>query len=365
MIAWIVGPKSRYNTGIAKYSLELIDGLNDIYKNDVKKIYFEDNGKPNSLRRYIWQLISLPIFTLIKYNKYDLIIYQEAFAFLTFFRFFSRKKTMVIIHHVPEENDHSLKGKYLKIIFTGLRLNKKITYITPSDFTKESLSVKYGIEKENVFEIPNIIKAIDPKNKLTDSTLSLSDEMDFIAEIMEYKSKGYAVASNVGSFEARKNVDILPELISKTMKEVGPILLVKVGVAIDNVREENFKLECNKNNISCMLFGSASNEMITKVYQLTDVYLAPSNYEGFGRTVIEAQANSSIVIASDIEAHREITNGSAILIKDIKNIDEWKTELVKILHSSKSQSDKLKHAGMINSKRFSTENVINKLVQIL
>jgi len=48
MIAWIVGPKSRFNTGVAKYSFELIDGLTDISEINVNTIYYEDNGKPNS-----------------------------------------------------------------------------------------------------------------------------------------------------------------------------------------------------------------------------------------------------------------------------------------------------------------------------
>lgn len=365
MIAWIVGPKSRFNTGVAKYSFELIDGLTDISEINVNTIYYEDNGKPNSLKRYIWQFISLPFNTLVKYNKYDLVVYQEAFSFLTFFRFLSRKKTMVIIHHVPESNDRSLKGMYLKFIFSALRLSKSVCYITPSDFTKESLSEKYGIHKGKIFEIPNIIKENTPKDKLMEMLLPLNEEQAFISKIKEYKSKGYVVVSNVGSFESRKNVSILPELVAKAMTETGPILLVKVGVAIDNIREDEFIQECKKNNITYMLFGSSSNEMINYIYGLTDVYLAPSTYEGFGRTVVEAQANSSIVIASDIDAHREITNGSAVLIKDINNVEAWKAELVKILKLNKNDRDELKLSGVINSQRFSTENVINKLVRIL
>ncbi|HAV2277239.1 TPA: glycosyltransferase family 4 protein [Serratia marcescens] len=364
MIAWVIGPKSRFNTGVAKYSFELIDGLKAGCEKKIRNLYYEDGGHPNSLGRYIWQFVFLPIITLIKYNRCDYVIYQEAFAFLTLFRLFSKKKTVVIIHHVPEVRDNSLKGLYLKAVFFGLKFNTKVCYLTPSEFTKGCLSKYYGIDKDKIFEISNIIKEVDPNVYELDCALS-RDEKDFIEGILNYKNQGYKVVSNVGSFEARKNVLILPKVIKGAENDADNIVLVKVGVAIDENIENEFKKECHSFGIHSMIYGAASNEMISKVYQLTDVYLAPSTYEGFGRTIIEAQANSSVVIASDIAAHREITHGSAILIKDIHDIEKWVAELVRILTSERHEIDELIVSGVANSKLFSPECVIKKLAKIL
>ncbi|HHK8233184.1 TPA: glycosyltransferase, partial [Serratia marcescens] len=290
--------------------------------------------------------------------------YQEAFAFLTLFRLFSKKKTVVIIHHVPEVRDNSLKGLYLKAIFWGLRFNAKVCYLTPSEFTKGGLSKHYGIDKEKIFEVSNVIKEVNPNAHELDCALSREEE-DFIGEILNYKKQGYKVVSNVGSFEVRKNVLILPKVIREAENDAGNIVLVKVGVAIDENIENEFKEECHSFGIHSMMYGAASNEMISKVYQLTDVYLAPSSYEGFGRTIIEAQANSCVVIASDIEAHREITHGSAILIKDFYDIEKWVAEVVRILTSERHDIDELIVSGIANSKLFSPECVIKKLAKIL
>ncbi len=55
------------------------------------------------------------------------------------------------------------------------------------------------------------------------------------------------------------------------------------------------------------------------LYRLADVFVYPSNYEGFGLPVIEAMASGTPVIARDIPVMREIAGDGAYLVKDARD----------------------------------------------
>jgi glycosyltransferase involved in cell wall biosynthesis len=52
--------------------------------------------------------------------------------------------------------------------------------------------------------------------------------------------------------------------------------------------------------------GAVNQAALTKYLARAHLVLAPSSFEGFGIAVIEAMASGSLVLANDIEAHREL-----------------------------------------------------------
>ncbi len=54
------------------------------------------------------------------------------------------------------------------------------------------------------------------------------------------------------------------------------------------------------------------------LYRLADVFVYPSNYEGFGLPVIEAMASGTPVVARDIPVMREIAGDAAYLVEDAR-----------------------------------------------
>ncbi len=54
------------------------------------------------------------------------------------------------------------------------------------------------------------------------------------------------------------------------------------------------------------------------LYRLADVYAAPSEYEGFGLTVLEAMASGTPVVASQIPVNEELLGDGAFLVEDAR-----------------------------------------------
>lgn len=356
MLTWIVGPTGRFDTGVAKYSFELINALKK-FKKDINIVSYEDNGKPNSLSRYIWQFILLPLHVVFKTRHDDLVIYQEAFSHLSFFRMFSNKKTMIIIHHVPEVNDLSIKGLYLKSLFFLLSKMKHVVYIVPTSFTGKLLNDVMKLPNEKINIVPNAI------SYAKDSELSDTKEISIVDSILEKKKKGYTIALNVGSFEKRKNLSVLTDVFRQLRNE--KIYFIKAGFAIDEKNKNAFDTEMKESGIDYLLLDKVSSELICKLYECSDLYLATSTYEGFGRTLVEAQNAKCIVISSSIPAHNEIMNNAALEVTSYLQSDEWVKMIKTSLSMEQSERNKLIADGLINSSRFSPVNVAQTFMKIL
>ncbi|WP_434583974.1 glycosyltransferase [Klebsiella sp. R390] len=357
MLAWIVGPSGRFDTGVAKYSFELVSALKKLCHLEIELVYLDDKGKPNSLRRYMWQFIYLPVWFMFKKNKEDVVIYQEAFSHISFFRIFSKKKTIVIIHHVPEVNDNSVKGVYLKILFFILKKMKNVIYATPTLFTKDLLSKCMSIPQERIYVVPNAV-SYDVDINLTDAT-----DIKVINDLLEKKKQGYKIALNIGSFEKRKNISVLGEALRLLQDE--KVYFVKAGFAIDEKIKQEFDMSMKEYDIDYLLLEKISSNLIGKLYQCCDLYLAPATYEGFGRTLVEAQNAECLVLSSSIPAHNEIMASTSLVVTNYMQPDEWAKAIKLALSKNKIDYDKIIEQGKKNASRFSPFNVAKTFMKIL
>lgn len=96
-------------------------------------------------------------------------------------------------------------------------------------------------------------------------------------------------------------------------------------------------------------FSSLNYDEISDIYNACDILLMPSLEEGFGLPVIEAMACGTPVVASDIPAISEISNGSAILVEPDVNhcVNGVKEALV--------AHDELSRKGLQRARAFSIE----------
>jgi glycosyltransferase involved in cell wall biosynthesis len=93
------------------------------------------------------------------------------------------------------------------------------------------------------------------------------------------------------------------------------------------------------------------NTTLRTIYEKYDVVVLLPEYEGFGLPVLEAQANSSVVVCSDIPVLREVLGESAMYL-DMNSLENEAEELVQKLNS-RHHLDQLVIAGKKNVQRFS------------
>ncbi len=66
--------------------------------------------------------------------------------------------------------------------------------------------------------------------------------------------------------------------------------------------------------VACTIETAADDATVTRAYREAAVAVAPSRFEGFGLTPIEAVASGVPTVASDIPPHREFVGGAARLV---------------------------------------------------
>ena len=131
----------------------------------------------------------------------------------------------------------------------------------------------------------------------------------------------YKVLLNIGSEHSFKNITT----IIKTMKLLKEYIFVKVGNPISKKnRNKNVKL-IRKLNLEKKVFllNKVSTQKIYDLIFSSNIYVAPSYSEGFGRTTIEAQMFNKKIICSNITINREILGKTASYVKKVNNPYSW------------------------------------------
>jgi glycosyltransferase involved in cell wall biosynthesis len=85
-------------------------------------------------------------------------------------------------------------------------------------------------------------------------------------------------------------------------------------------------------------------------------------YEGFGLPVLEAQANSSVVVCSDIPVLREVLGKSALYV-DFDFMSKDVDGLIRVL-KDKNSLDQLIIAGKENVQRYSWHKTGQQTLQV-
>jgi glycosyltransferase involved in cell wall biosynthesis len=108
--------------------------------------------------------------------------------------------------------------------------------------------------------------------------------------------------------------------------------------------------------------GFVPHEELVAFYNLANVYVQPSYYEGFGLPLLEAFASGTPALASRIQAHVEIA-GDACLYADPKNPSDFADKIKTLLSDGKLRKELVKK-GLIRAKEYSWDKVANETVNI-
>lgn len=133
---------------------------------------------------------------------------------------------------------------------------------------------------------------------------------------------------HVGSTIARKRVDTLLHVFARVRRVRPDARLVRVGGPFSSEQRALAKVLGLEEAIVVLPFLDRST--LAAVYRHSAVLLLPSEREGFGLPVLEALACGTPVIASDIDALKEVGGGAALYCPP-DDVESWTTAVLDIL----------------------------------
>ena len=167
----------------------------------------------------------------------------------------------------------------------------------------------------------------------------------------------------LGRLESRKGIDFLIRTIPIVKERLRDIQLFIGGDGLLKSYLDYF-IKANNLENNVHLLGTIADSALNEWYNKVSVVIIPSVFEGFGLTAIEAMACGTPVIATDVDALRDVIedgeNGLLVPYNDIETLS------TKILYLLRNQAEQSKFS--INGRKkvqtvFSWDNITREILR--
>jgi glycosyltransferase involved in cell wall biosynthesis len=108
--------------------------------------------------------------------------------------------------------------------------------------------------------------------------------------------------------------------------------------------------------------GYIDGEDLPVLYNLADIFLYPSLYEGFGLPILEAMASGCPVITSNCSSMPEVAGDAALLVDPLEQ-DNLAEEIIKLLSDGTLRND-LQAKGLNRVEQFTWRNCAEKTLAV-
>lgn len=317
--------------------------------------------KPFSFPNKIFN-ISLNFF---KYPKIDKLIGGVDLFFvpnLIFIALSSQVKKVITLHDLSfllYPHFYSSKGRLWHRAISPKKLVKEFDkIIAVSENTRQDTINFFQLDPEKVVTIHS---GIDQETD-QDSSPTFKDKVR-----LRYRLPEKFILS-LCALEPRKNVETIVSAFELFKEHYpNPYRLVIAGASRDRSKELRSLLKKSKFQNDIHFLGYISNEEKPLLYQMADLFVYPSFYEGFGFPPLEAMAASLPVIASYSSSLSEVCEDAAILVNPY-DIEELTESFQQVLFNPELSGNLIKK-GLNQVKKFSwqktakeTLNLFNSLV---
>ena len=128
------------------------------------------------------------------------------------------------------------------------------------------------------------------------------------------------VIGHVGRFTEQKNHDFLIEAFNEIVKSGRNAKLLLVG---DGPLKQAMEKKTDELKLADRVVFLGARKDVAEMMSAFDIFVFPSNYEGLGIVVIEAQANGITTICSDAVPDQAIVGNSVIRLPLTINAKAW------------------------------------------
>ncbi|MFC1511043.1 glycosyltransferase family 4 protein [Candidatus Margulisiibacteriota bacterium] len=322
--------------GIGSYADNLAGALAEL---DKANQYFLYSHSASHLNRHLWFQSLLPL----SLQKDEIDVFHGT-NFMS--PFLSSVSSVITIHDLSfllyPESQPLIRRLYRKLLPLSVKGARKI--IVPSQIVKDEVIKYYGVAGSKIAVTPEGVssefKVVGDKDKLS----SVRQRYGLPEKFILY----------VGTLEPRKNVAKLIEAF-RMLKDKEPgiklVIVGKKGWLFQKMAEQDV-----------IFTGYVPAKDLPAVYNLAEVFVFPSLYEGFGLPVLEAMACGVPVVTSNVSSLPEVA-GEAALLANPNSAEAIAEQVLKLLKDP-SLRESMINKGLARAKLFTWEKCARETLKV-
>lgn len=266
---------------------------------------------------------------------------------------------VVTVHDLIEllEPQSWAGGILAHYLYRGIKEASHI--IAVSHYTAQTLQKHLAIPREKITVIHNGVDSdFHPIDNFRSSLAyhTLAQELKITSD--------HQVVLYVGSDHPRKNVVTALRAAGQVMAKNNKLIFLKVGEPGIEAGRAQLLTAIDELGLRdrVRLLGGVLGERLNELYNLADVFIYPSYFEGFGLPPLQAMAAGAPVITSTASSLPEVV-GDAALLHNPDDIHAFAQSLERILTDS-TEAARLREAGLARAKQFTWEQAAAAEVEV-
>lgn len=281
----------------------------EIEKNGGKIFYLEQIG----IKNFIKTTRKIKNFFKEKAKNYD-VIHCHMLNNGAFFLYYAKKygiKNRILHSHVTQSAESLIK-KIRNDIIIPISVKNANYFFACSNAAGKTIFKKHNFQViKNAIQVERFAYDFEKRQELR----------------KKYGLEENFIIGNIGRLSYQKNQKFLIEVFNEVNKKNNNIKLILIG---NGPLESELKELCEDYNIcKDVVFIDSSND-IQNYYQMFDLFVLPSNFEGLGIVLIEAQISGLHCVVSDkVPEEAKITeNFESISLNNSKKI--WADKIIEL-----------------------------------
>ncbi|HEX5587436.1 MAG TPA: glycosyltransferase family 1 protein [Acidimicrobiia bacterium] len=212
--------------------------------------------------------------------------------------------------------------------------------IAVSEFSADELATHTPIRRDRIRVVPNGVHLARAD----------ADEIARARSAVGLRDRPYVLW--VGTLQPRKNVGMLVDAFERAVADGVPHTLVLVGApGWSGGGAEGGDASRVTPSDAVVVTGPVAPPALSGLYAGADLLAFPSLHEGFGLPALEAMAQGTAVLASDIPALREVAGGAARFVAPT-DVDGWHRAFVELLGDAATR-ESMGASGLAHAQQYS------------
>jgi glycosyltransferase involved in cell wall biosynthesis len=264
-----------------------------------------------------------------------------------------------LLEHMYGAHDGSTLRRSLHFQLTRRALSKAARVLAVSQFTKSEIEKLFAIPGERIEVVHNAIDERFLRGHATPSDLELIAQRYLV---------NYPFLLYAGAIRPHKNVVRIIEAFSALKTELAKehvmsdLKLIIIGDDLSSHPDLRRTVIRSGVQNDVRFLGFVPIEVLRIFYDVAQVFVFPSLYEGFGLPPLEAMAHGTPVVTSNTSSLPEVTGNAAVLVNP-ENVFEIRRALHKALLDT-SLRGRMEQRGYEQAQRFSWMNSVERILEI-